>query len=270
MAKAGRIKPAEKSGRGRAVFFAGAMIILFAVVCVCGYMIVRYYMDAAKTKADFHDLANQIAVQTEQENTDSGSQELAWTVESQYGTLFAQNADMLGWLSIPDTAIDFPVMHTPGDPEFYLRRNFMKEYSEDGTPFMAANCMINPASDNMIIYGHNMSTGTMFAPLEKYKDQSFYKSHSKIYFDTKAGFGTYEIFGMFETEITQFKYYEFIDAADETAFDAFIRRVKELSFYDTGVRAGYGDQLITLSTCNNITDTGRYVIVAKKISDKHE
>lgn len=270
MPQARRIKQTKKSGRRWTIFFAVVMMVLIGIACVSGYMIIRYYMDAAKTKVGFHDLARQIVSPTGEEDIDSASQTSVWTVDTQYGKLFAQNADMVGWLSIPDTTIDFPVMHTPEDEEYYLRKNFSKEYSEDGTPFVAANCAVDPASDNIIIYGHNMYSGNMFAPLASYKEKSFYDSHKKIYFDTTVGFGTYEIVGMFKVDINEFEYYRFINAADQTAFDEFMNKVKALSYYETGVSASYGDKLITLSTCDNAEDTGRYVVVAKKVSDKHE
>ena len=183
--------------------------------------------------------------------------------------LHEQNPDIVGWIKIDDTRVDYPVMWTPDDPEFYLRRNFQKEDSVAGTPFLdAASTM--PGSSNWLIYGHNMKNGTMFHDTLKYEDKAFYDGHKTIHFDTLEGEGLYEIVAVCYTQIYPedaevFKYYQYASITDEASFDAYVQGVKALSIYDTGVTPVWGDQLITLSTCEYSVEDGRFIIVARKV-----
>lgn len=175
---------------------------------------------------------------------------------------------MVGWLSIAGTTIDYPVMQTVDSPNYYLKRNFEKEYSDLGTPYVQEDCDIS-GSDNLVIYGHHIKGGKMFGALEDYKSQSFYEEHKVIEFDTLTQHGEYEIIAVFKTiaySSEGFRYYDFVDAEDEEAFNAYVAKCKELALYDTGVTAEYGDRLITLSTCEYSAQNGRLVVVAKKVA----
>ena len=90
--------------------------------------------------------------------------------------MFKKNQDFVGWLTVDGTKIDYPVMHTPEDEEFYLRSDFEKKWSIEGTPFVAGKCDPLKPSDNVIIYGHNMNTGTLFGELTKFEDKDFYNN----------------------------------------------------------------------------------------------
>ena len=183
-----------------------------------------------------------------------------------YAAVYEQNNDFVGWISIDGTVIDYPVMQTPDDPEYYLERGFDRTYNGYGVPFVQSNCDIDH-SDNLVIYAHHMKDGSMFAGLCDYTDEEFYKEHKTIRFDTLSEFGEYEIVAVFKTVVYSeegFKYYEFVDG-DEAKFDAYIAKCRELELYDTGVTAEYGDRLITLSTCEYSRSNGRMVVVAKRI-----
>lgn len=173
------------------------------------------------------------------------------TVLAEYGELYLQNTDMVGWLSIAGTNINYPVMQTPNNPNYYLKHNFEKEYSDLGTPYVQENCDLF-TSDNLVIYGHHIKGQKMFGALENYKSKDFYEEHKTIRFDTLTKRGEYEIIAVFKTvaySSAGFRYYDFINAEDENDFNAYIAKCKELALYDTGVTAEYGDRLITLSTC---------------------
>ena len=127
-------------------------------------------------------------------------------------------------------------------------------------------------SDNIIIYGHHMNDGSMFTGLMKYRNKSFWEGHKTITFDTLTDRHQYEVIAVFKTVVytdssDSFKYYEFTDAENAAEFDAYVAKCKELSLYDTGVSAEYGDKLISLSTCEYSRNNGRIVVVAKKISE---
>lgn len=108
----------------------------------------------------------------------------------------------------------------------------------------------------------------MFGALENYKTKSFYEEHKIIQFDTLTEHAEYEVIAVFKTvayNSSGYRYYDFINAEDESSFDAYVDKCKELSLYDTGMAAEYGDRLITLSTCEYSANNGRLVVVAKKV-----
>jgi len=211
----------------------------------------RYFSDGWHSRNRFDELTELIELPAEK----------SWT---KYGALFKQNPDMVGWITIEGTAINYPVMQTPERAEFYLRRNFEKQYSVHGVPFAAESCSIKPQSDNITIHGHNMKDGTMFSALGKYRSRAFYEAHSLIHFDTRVGFGVYEIIAIFSVNPEHFQYAHSVDTADEAEFSEYINRCKALSFYDIEATAEYGDNLITLSTCEAAGTNSRLVIVARK------
>ena len=179
------------------------------------------------------------------------------------------NPDMVGWIKINDTVINYPVMQTKKIPDYYLNHDFYKNESVYGCPYVQANCDVKTPSDNVIIYAHHMNDGSMFANLELFRSKDFWKSHKQVRFDTLDRKATYDILAVFavpvdETDKNSFKYYEFVNAYDPQHFSDFVSRCKELSFYDTGVTAKYGDKLLTLSTCEYTHNNGRLVVVAKR------
>ena len=96
--------------------------------------------------------------------------------------LHEKNKDCIGWLTIPDTLIDYPVMYHPEEVNYYLKRDFFREYSANGSLFLSENCSLKDC-DNLIIYGHHMNSGKMFAALEGYRERKFFKEHPFIFFN---------------------------------------------------------------------------------------
>lgn len=259
------------------------MIVLAAVFAAIflfsGMMLWQDYRDQEVSAAVFDNVANLIVEETQPTTEsyveDAGTQPAEptepaaaeMTAYEKYAAVYAQNNDFVGWLCIEGTNINYPVMQTPEDPNYYLKRAFDHSYSDYGVPYVQENCALG-ISDNIVIYGHNMSNGSMFADLCRYEKKSFWQEHPMIHFDTLSGYGEYEIVTVFKTVAYSqegFKYYHFVDAESEADFDAFLAQCRELELYDTGVDAEYGDQLITLSTCEYSRKNGRMVIVAKKI-----
>lgn len=191
----------------------------------------------------------------------------------QYSVLYERNPEMAGWIQIADTIVNYPVMLTAQEEEYYLKRGFDRKYDINGLPFMDARCSITEPVTNYLIYGHNMKNGSMFSTLLKYEEESFYQEHPLIRFDTVYETGIYEIVGVFRTAVAYqheevFRYYQFIQAEDEESYDEYINYTKEHSFYETGVTAEYGTQLLTLSTCDRSIEEGRFVIVCRKRMQK--
>ena len=193
---------------------------------------------------------------------------------AKYTALYEQNHDLIGWLTIDSTKIDYPVMYTPSDEEYYINRDFGGKSSSSGTLFANSENTFEPdgiMSDNVIIYGHNMKNGTMFGALMDYKDESFYKEHTVIRFDTIYEQAEYEIIAVFFSQVYNknddvFKFYNFINAEDESDFNTYVDNIRHLSIYNCAAAAVYGDELITLVTCAYHVENGRFVVVAKKIT----
>lgn len=183
--------------------------------------------------------------------------------QNKYDELYSQNNDLIGWIKIEDTIIDYPIMQSRDNPNFYLTHNFSKDYSRFGVPYMQENCSV--LSDNIIIYGHNMKNKSMFNELTKYSNKDFYNSHKFIHLDTLSEQRTYEVICAFKTvaNANGFDYYNFVKSDTKEDFSAYIEKCKALSFYDTGLSAECGDKLITLSTCEYSKNNGRFVVVAK-------
>ncbi len=224
--------------------------------------IISYYQDSAKQETIYDELVKVV----EEEKIGNDDSDLL----KEYQDLYLQNDDMIGWIKIDGTKINYPVMQTVDEPNFYLRRGFDKKYTIYGCPYMQENCNVDKPSDNLVIYGHHMNDGTMFANLMKYTKKSFWEEHKTIVFDTLEEHKEYEVMAAFKTVVytdspESFKYYHFVDAENEEEFNAFVEKCKELSFYDTGVEAEYGDKFITLSTCEYSKENSRMVVVAKRV-----
>lgn len=187
----------------------------------------------------------------------------------QYEALYSQNPDMVGWIKIEDTQVNYPVMQSPEDPWFYLRHDFDREYAYSGLPFLDSCCDISTPISNLLIFGHNMKNGTMFGQLPKYKDKAFWEQHQLIQFDLLNETRTYEIIGIFQSKQYKddeegFRYYEYTDLTEMDRFIEYIEQVQRASIIDTGITANWGDQLLTLSTCSYYVDDGTFVVVAKR------
>lgn len=239
-----------------------SFIIVLIVFLISGYKVFDYYYASFKSQNNFHKL---------EENIKNEPGRVMSFVEK-YENLLNQNKDMIGWIKIEDTKVNYPVMHTPYDEEFYLRRNFDKEYEFRGTPFINSSANLENRDDNIIIYGHNMDDNTMFGDLKKYTSYDFYSDHKYIQFDTLYENGKYEIFAVFKTvdELDHdlfIDYYNFLNVDDELDFYHQMNLYKNASFYDTGIEPQYGDELITLSTCEYSNRNGRLVVVARKIEE---
>lgn len=190
-------------------------------------------------------------------------------VLTEYKTLYSKNKKLIGWIKIADTNIDYPVMQTD-DNEYYLNHNFEQEEDKNGCIFMDSQCDVINHSTNYILYGHHMQSGNMFGNLYQYQDEEYGKKHHTIQFDTIYEKGTYELMYVFRSRVyseedISFKYYQFIDANSSKEFNSYMNEMAEISFYDTGITAKYGDQLLTLSTCDYEEKAGRFVVVCKKV-----
>ncbi len=235
------------------VIYYITLMVLIVTLAVSTYFIATNQIENKKQEKVFDDAVS--VVETESNNSDEKL--------NKYMKLKSKNADFIGWINIDDTNINYPVMQSSTE-NFYLKRNFNKEYSDYGTPYISENCDIDN-SDNLIIYAHNMKNHQMFGDLEKYKSKDFYNSHKYIQFDTLSTQGTYEIVFVFKTTDNDFDYQNYTEFTNEEQFNTFMDKCKSLSLYNTETNSVYGDRLITLSTCEYSQNNGRLVVIAKQI-----
>jgi len=261
----------QEKKRKRTVFICSVI----AIICM-GYVFFYYYL-YERNSNEYEHLAS--LKETEKvEETDTKvhihytqeEEKKEFVVLEKYKKLFSQNKSLIGWLKIDDTNIDYPVMQTVNN-EYYLDHNYNQKYDKNGSIFLDKDCDIKNPGSNMIIYGHHMKSGKMFGNLKLYSNKAYYEQHPIIQFDTIYEEGRYQIMYVFRSRIYNeddivFKYYQFFDVATPEEFDSNMNEMKKLSLYDTGVTATYGDRLITLSTCDNSEQDGRFVVVAKKIN----
>ena len=196
--------------------------------------------------------------------------------------VYQMNDDCVGWISIDGTVIDYPVMQTMEDEQYYLNRDFNGKYSAygcilaDTDSVIGAGTLANGYNDgtrpstNIILHGHNMKNGSMFGSLDNYRDQAYEKKHRIIKFSSLYEDREYEICAVFLSQVYRksddvFKYYKFFEAYNEEEFNDFYNNIKSLQMYDTGVTAEYGDEFITLSVCAYHVENGRLVVVGKRV-----
>lgn len=243
-----------------------------AALCALGFLVTGGLALRDVVRSLREDAANRaLARQVRQADAAEGAGPAAspYTGEGylrRYEELRRQNGDMMGWLSVPDTRLDCPVMYTPDEPEKYLRRAFDGSYALSGSLFLGEGC--TPEGNHLIIYGHNMQDGTMFGSLPAFAEADYAREHA-ITLDTLRREGTFAVVGAFycQAEEGDFPYYQYTAFADEAQQAAYIDRVLELSLYDSGVRPAWGDRVLTLSTCSYIGDAGRFVVVAAEAGE---
>lgn len=225
-----------------------AASLLAAVTVLSGWMIYDELSSRQKEKEDFDALAELVEIPVTNppitsEPPPAETAEPSEATEAEeplrdLSPLFEQNSECIGWLCIPDTAVNYPVMHTPRNPQKYLRMNFYGEYSQSGVPFLDYRC--SPDSGNLLIYGHNMKNGTMFGEMKSYTDPAFCADHPIIEFQTTNGLFCYTVS---EVKIT--------DTADKW-------------YADIGSELFEGKRCLVLSTCYG-GGNGRLLIIATEI-----
>lgn len=193
----------------------------------------------------------------------------------QYREMSEEYPQLYGWLQIPDTQIDMPVMRTESDRDFYLHHDFSGTESAEGALFVDAESSIYPQDDNTVIYGHNMKNGHIFGTLKMYGDADFFQAHREIHFDTLYETGVYEAVAVLKTRILNedekgFRYYQFFQYDNEKAFQECQDFVEANRMFESGGTLQYGDRILMLSTCEYSQENGRLVVVARKLHEKND
>lgn len=262
--------------------FVITVILLLIAFGVSAFQVGSYLLEGKKSQDRYNDLT-QIKNNAQTTPSTTAAPSAAPSTEAttaptvptergilpEYQELHEMNSDMVGWIKIEGTKVDYPVMQTPNEPNFYLYRDFDKADSTRGSIYVREECDVNKPSDNVTIYGHHMADGTMFKDINAYVDKSAWENNNLIFFDTLTEYHVYQIFAVFKTSANLgegFTYHQFVDAESEEDFNEFVSTCKQLAFYDTGITPVYGDKMICLSTCEYSLDNGRLVVAAVRIS----
>lgn len=274
-------KPVKKKRSPVYGILLGFFVLVFLFSAV---MVVRYMVGSRRAAQEYGELAGMLeSVQNEQkeENDSSGESSTGGSSQGQeesgilpeYVPFYEMNSDMVGWISIPDTVINYPVMQTPEQPNYYLKRSFYKKGSDWGAIYAREECDVFAPSDNVVLYGHRMNDGSMFASLYNFASKAYWQDHQTFTFDTLYERHTYRVWAVFKTSAVVgqgLSYHTFNDAENMAEFDQFVEDVREIDFYDTGIVPTYGDKLLTLSTCEYTLNQGRLVVCAVRVDASWE
>ena len=239
------------------------IIILIVLIIISVVYIIRYFINQYETNKESDVLAS-VEIDESQITDDTTERML------QVRELQKENSDIVGWLEIEGTNMNYPVLQGD-DNSYYMTHNYKRETTSSGSLFLDKDYDWDIPSSNLLIYGHNNLDGLMFQELLKYEDEDFFKEHPTFRFTTADEDAEYEIISAFKSRVyyksekNVFRYYYFVNANTEEEYNQFITNAKKASLYNIDASAKYGDQLITLSTCSYHVKDGRFVIVGRKI-----
>ncbi len=253
-------------------------VALVVVIVGCGLWLGYYAVDSQRQKQTYETLAEDflleepapsLSLAEEDPSKESSTvQEPVVTLTTvpprhDLAALQAENSDCVGWLTIPDTPVDYPVVWTPNDPEHYLRRDFYGNSASGGTPFLASRNKPQAESQNLIVYGHNMLDGSMFKPVLQYLTPNFRVTHEDIYLELNSTQYHYQVLAALETN-TRSPVYTYTDLSDTAEMEMF----RSMLLEETGLDAvPHAEGYLTLSTCNNQGGNSRALVVAALVGE---
>ena len=247
-------------------------VVLVVVIVACGLWLGYYAVDSQHQKQTYETLAKDFLLEEPKsslslEDNSSGESSAAGetmvtltTVPPRHdlAALQAENSACVGWLTIPDTSVDYPVVWTPRDPEYYLRRDFYGNHASGGTPFLDGRNEAQAKGQNLIVYGHNMLDGSMFKPIVQYLEPNSRQTHQDIYLELNGTQYHYQVLAALEIN-TRSPVYTYTDLSDSTEMEDFRAMLLE----ETGVGAiPQAEGYLTLSTCNTQGGNSRVLVVA--------
>lgn len=230
-------------------------IILIVVIIIFSYQLVKTYLEDKASAKRYAELQKEFQFESLTSKSET---------RPQFNKLEAINKDIVGWIQLKGTTLNYPVLQGKTNHE-YLRQDFEHEKSRKGSIFMDYRNSVKNPNLNTIIYGHHMGDDTMFDVLEKYLKQEYYHRHQDIQYDTKYGKYKLQVFSAYQTT-TKDNYIQ-TDFASSSEFQQFINKTKQKSVIQSHVEVSNQDKLVTLSTCENAYNqtSGRIVVVAKLV-----
>lgn len=256
---------------GRKLVVILAFLIFLASVAFLAYNMIFLSMQNAQLNGEIQKIAHK----TEQSDN-SGSEEVDDSID--WDKLLEINDDIVGWIQVNDTKIDYPVLWCKDDNrnyQYYLSHNYKGDYDSYGSIFVDYRCVDGTDSKNLVLHGHHMNDGSMFGDLLNYGGTSgnldFYKKAPVIEFDTPDGDGTYKIISVFKTNTlsSQGEFFNYMigEFLNEKDFMNYVYDVRIRSLINCPVDVNEDDELLTLSTCSYEFTNFRTVVVARKVRD---
>lgn len=253
-------------------------VVLVVVIVACGLWLGYYAVDSQHQKQTYQTLAEDFLLEEPESSlslAENDSPEQSSTTQETVVTLTtapprhdlaalqSENPDCVGWLTIPDTSVDYPIVWTPNDPEHYLRRDFYDSYASGGTPFLDGRNEAQAKGQNLIVYGHNMLDGSMFKPVLQYFTPNFQVTHEDIYLELNGAQYRYQVIAALETN-TRSPVYTYTDLNNTAEMEDFRAALLEETSLDAVPQAeGY----LTLSTCNTQGGDSRVLVIAALVEE---
>lgn len=279
-------KNTKKNGTKGSKIYTVAAILLVGILIYSGFRALQIFIPQYQASKKFEGLKKQAGISdinvddiieannkkdSDESNGDRNNNKTdTGKTDKGLAELYKMNNDFVGWLTIEDTIIDYPVMKSSEDnPEFYLHHDFEKEESGSGTLFIGEGC--DDLSDIFVVYGHNMNADTMFGTLDDYSDAAFTEEHKDIIFRTPTENRVYRVFAVFQTKIyTQpteaFEYYKNVGKLGGKEYDNAVENYRNMSMISLNDAPKYPQQIMLLSTCSYHTSEGRFVVAAYRIA----
>lgn len=249
------------------------LLLVFKILCVAlilfsAFQLIRIAVSKLHTESSFKELRSQVmTVPTISGATNAEETKAGNVILPQYQKLHKENPQLAGWLTIVGTSIDYPVMHSPDDPEYYLEHAFDGSRDYHGVPFLQAECDIL-SSDNLTVFGHSMHDGTMFADLLRFGSADFCKSHRKIRFNTLYDEGEWEVVCVFkisEKDTADFPYHSVTAWTEKYGAEDYLSQCRKYAVWSDDEKTDSRARLLTLSTCEYTLENGRLAVVAKRV-----
>ena len=249
------------------------LLVLGSTVAACWLVNVWHESDMQETKIlELRKMAEKKSVTDMKGGRESAMESLVATPESSEESSYEpvlndipllkeKNPDCIGWVSIPGTGIDFPVMQ---NGSFYLKHDFEGGYTDYGLPFLDERCSLD-TSDHLIIYGHHMNDGSMFSALLNYADDDYCAAHPEIILETEQGAESYLMAAVVREKGSyapgEWSLFDQINIGVDS-FNTLVENLNERRLYDTGRELVFGDRLLTLVTCEYSQNNGRLAVIA--------
>lgn len=243
-----------------------SVLLLLFLAGFCGFKLIEVWLEGRAAEQAFSEISEQYHDIKEGIGPDGDSEDKGSAAQKAVESLMSKNEDTFGWIDVEGTGIEYPVMFTPDDPEYYLRRDFNREYSMSGTPFLDGRT--SEKTDNYIIYGHNMKNGSMFSELTRYSEEAYLMKHPVITFITGSSEKKYQVIAAFYSNVNMdrndFTWFNYLILKDKAVFYEFKENISEASLYPLTANPVYGDRFITLVTCSYHDYDGRFVVIGRE------
>lgn len=238
-------------------------VVCLAVFIYAGHGLVTTMLDYSKNNKIVSDLQETFYNASDADEafqTNDGERK----VRSGFDILLNENDELVGWITIDGTQIDYPILKADNNDD-YLHRDFYGNSNILGSIFMDFRNNVTSNDLNTIIYGHRTKNGSMFEDLTKFQEQEFFENHSTFTFDTLYESYEAEVFAVYNT-LTDFNYIQ-TDFSNTDDYEQLLTEVQGKSMIESEVEVGPNDRIITLSTCDYALDdhNGRLVVQAKLV-----